>query len=781
MKTYPSLGSNVSACLCLTAALSLPGVLAKAADFESFEARQSHPVDLQGSVLLAVNSPRGSLAVFDLDAGAPVFRAEIPVGVEPVTVRARSATEAWVVNEVSDLISIVDLENGLVRATLQTPDEPSDVVFVDEFAVVSCARSNLLRVFDATSHAEVATIPLMGNYPTSLALSPDQSKLYVSFLLSGNGTTTLVADRAPAQPLPTNPALPSPPDTGKIVSADHPGIPYRVLDHDVAVIDVATWTVDAYLGGAGTVLHHLSVHPTSGELFVLNTDARNLVRFEPELRGHIVDHRITRFTADGLSNEAYDLNAGFDYSVLPNPTAQGLALAEPTGLAFSGANEAWIAAFGSDRVARVHLASGAVLERIDLRLPGETSAEMRGPRALALDEGNGKLYVLNKISNTLAVVATGSGAVESEHELGTVDPIPAEVKEGRGYLFDARLSGNGTLSCATCHVDADRDGIAWDLGVPSGVMTVQTGKNLANDHTDTLVARPMHPMKGPMVTQTMRNLEGGAPFHWRGDRPTLADFNATFVDLLGGEALDPGDFALLEAYLMSLRHHPNPYRKLDDSLPASIRGANPAAGEAAFNLSANHCGLCHAGPRGSDNNIDDLRLTDTRDPVKNPPLQTTYQRFGFDSAPGGVNVTGYGMNRNGTGSQLPTVHFYELETLNAADRKNVAAFVLAFGTGTHGAVGQSRTLTNLNRGETSLLEDLTVLEAQADAEEIDLVVEGIAGAATVSRRFDPAQDLYVDGVNPGLTRADLLNALTTGEAVTFTALRPGQADFRLAQ
>jgi hypothetical protein len=504
------------------------------------------------------------------------------------------------------------------------------------------------------------------------------------------------------------------------------------------------------------------------------------VRFEPELRGHVVDHRITRYAADGSGREAHDLNAGFDYSVLPNPTAQGLALAEPTGLAFSGANEAWIAAFGSDRVARVNLASGAVIERIDLRLPGETSAEMRGPRALKLDGNNGKLYVLNKISNTLAVLATSSGTVESEHELGTVDPIPAEVKSGRGYLFDARLSGNGTLSCATCHVDADRDGIAWDLGVPSGVMTVQTGRNLASDHTDTLVARPMHPMKGPMVTQTMRNLEGGAPFHWRGDRPTLADFNVTFVDLLGGEALDAGDFASLEAYLMSLRHHPNPHRKLDDSLPSSILGGNPIAGQVAFNLSANHCGLCHAGPRGSDNNIDDLRLTDTRDPVKNPPLQTTYQRFGFDGAPGGVNVSGYGMNRNGTGSRLPTVHFYELETLGAEERRNVAAFVLAFGTGTHAAVGQSRTVTTASLADTALHTDLDILEREADGESIDLVVEGIAGAASVSRRFDPAQNLYVDGVNPGLARSALVGALGADEAVTLTALRRGQAVHRLA-
>ncbi len=747
---------------------------ATAADYESFEARQRHPLDLNGSLLLAVNSPRGSLAVFDLVAGVPVFREEIPVGVEPVTVRARTSSEAWVVNEVSDSISVVDLDGGFVRATIATPDEPSDLVFVDDVAVVSCARSNLLRVLDAETHAEVATVPLMGNYPTSLGLSPDGTKLYASFLLSGNRTTTLQPDRSPEQPEPDNITLPDPPDTGKIVEADHPSIPYKVLDHDVAVVDVATWTVDSYRGGAGTVLHHLSVNPINGDVFVLNSDARNLVAFEPALRGHIVDHRISRFPADGSEAVIQDLNPGFNYQLLPNPPARDLALADPSSMVFTGVNEAWVAAFGSDRIARLQLSDGAVLERIDLRLPGETSRRMRGPRGLALDPGHGRLHVLNKISNTLATIVTSTGTVESELPLGASDPIPTAVKEGRGFLFDSRLSGNGTMSCATCHIDADRDGIAWDLGDPAGEMVLATGRNLAN-HEDTLLSRPMHPMKGPMVTQTLRHLDGGAPFHWRGDRATLAHFNVTFDALLGGDELAPADFADFEAYLLSLRHHPNPYRQLDDSLPESIRGGDPSAGFIAFNIHNNHCSLCHAGERGSDNNIDDESLTDGRDHLKNPPLQTTYQRFGFDASPGGVNVSGFGMNRDGTGSQLPTAHFYELDTLTSQDRKDVAAFVLAFGTGTHAAVGQSRTFTNANRNNPDLLADLATLELQAELGKIDLVVEGVAGSSPVARTYDSAQDLYRAGPGSLLSRSALLQALTTGEALTFTALAPDQA------
>ena len=62
-----------------------------------------------GLRLLAVNTPDNRLQVFDLTWGNPVALADIPVGLDPVSVRARSNTEAWVVNHVSDSVSIVDL------------------------------------------------------------------------------------------------------------------------------------------------------------------------------------------------------------------------------------------------------------------------------------------------------------------------------------------------------------------------------------------------------------------------------------------------------------------------------------------------------------------------------------------------------------------------------------------------------------------------------------------------------------------------------------------------
>lgn len=45
----------------------------------------------------------------DLTSGKPVWHGAVPVGLDPVAVRARTNTEAWVVNHISDSVSVVDL------------------------------------------------------------------------------------------------------------------------------------------------------------------------------------------------------------------------------------------------------------------------------------------------------------------------------------------------------------------------------------------------------------------------------------------------------------------------------------------------------------------------------------------------------------------------------------------------------------------------------------------------------------------------------------------------
>ena len=100
-----------------------------------------------------------------------------------------------------------------------------------------------------------------------------------------------------------------------------------------------------------------------------------------------------------------------------------------------------------------------------------------GPTGLALDEGAERLYVLNKFEASISVVDTAS-----ELETARVffhDPTPALVTTGRKHLYDThKNSGLGQIACASCHVDARIDRLAWDLGDPAGALKSLTGQNL---------------------------------------------------------------------------------------------------------------------------------------------------------------------------------------------------------------------------------------------------------------------------------------------------------------
>src|SRR5207253_3130945 len=91
-----------------------------------------------GDALFAVNTPDNRLAVYNVTTSGLALAAEVPVGLEPVAVASRTnaagGTEAWVVNHLSDSISIVELDatdptRSRVRRTLLVGDEPRDIVF----------------------------------------------------------------------------------------------------------------------------------------------------------------------------------------------------------------------------------------------------------------------------------------------------------------------------------------------------------------------------------------------------------------------------------------------------------------------------------------------------------------------------------------------------------------------------------------------------------------------------------------------------------------------------
>ncbi|HET9063344.1 MAG TPA: hypothetical protein VFO62_08655 [Candidatus Binatia bacterium] len=139
--------------------------------FVNFESGHTRPLALtpDGAKLLAVNTPDNRLEIFDVGVGGLTPSASVPVGMEPVALAVPDNTQAWVVNHLSDSVSIVDLTSTPPRVvrTLLVGDEPRDIVFAGSGgtrAFITTARRGQHR-----SHPSIAGVPGAGdpNFLTS--------------------------------------------------------------------------------------------------------------------------------------------------------------------------------------------------------------------------------------------------------------------------------------------------------------------------------------------------------------------------------------------------------------------------------------------------------------------------------------------------------------------------------------------------------------------------------------------------------------------------------------
>src|SRR5437016_7115195 len=121
---------------------------ARAGSFVEFESGQVRPLALSPdhSRLFAVNTPDARLEIFAVDgSGNLSHTGSVAVGLEPVAVAARTNGEVWVVNHLSDSVSVVDVASSPARVvrTLLVGDEPRDIVFAGtggNRAFITCAH-----------------------------------------------------------------------------------------------------------------------------------------------------------------------------------------------------------------------------------------------------------------------------------------------------------------------------------------------------------------------------------------------------------------------------------------------------------------------------------------------------------------------------------------------------------------------------------------------------------------------------------------------------------------
>ncbi len=311
----------------------------------AFESGQVRPLALtpDKKLLLAVNTPDAKLEIFRITSTGLEHRASVPVGLEPVSVAARNNDEAWVVNHLSDSVSVVALrdKNPYVKRTLLVGDEPRDIVFAGpgrnrafvttahrgqnspidpQLATPGIGRADVW-VFDANqccngSSLGAQPLSILGFFadtPRALAVTPDGSKVYVAAFFSGNGTASTFIGTFPglSNPLPPVQIFPNFPipinvnafgepqnltsviakfdgshwkdENGLIRDAE---LPFTLPDRDVFAIDANANPPRAITGPSGiyshvgTTLFNMVVNPANGKVYVSNLESNNMQRFE---------------------------------------------------------------------------------------------------------------------------------------------------------------------------------------------------------------------------------------------------------------------------------------------------------------------------------------------------------------------------------------------------------------------------------------------------------------------------------------------------------------------
>jgi len=786
--------------LAVLAAVSLTSS-ATAQTFVNWESPHVNPIALtpDGTRLLAVNTADNRLEVFTVSGTTLGHVASIPVGLDPVSVAARTDTEAWVVNHVSDTISVVDLGTLNVRATIRTGDEPTDVVFAAGKAFVSVSQLNEVRVFDPSAlNASPTVIPIAGEDPRALAT--DGTTVFVAIFESGNDTSILgeatVTDGA-VNPYPGDPnpvpndglafdppiagGLPAPPGVGHIIQKQpggawedangfdwSPAVTWDMHDHDVAMIDAASLGV-SYRTGIQNLNMYLAVRP-GGNVVVVGTEALNHVRFEPNHNGTFLRVQAVEFAPGGGAATIVDLNPHLNYATPSVPqNVRDQSIGDPRGIAFNAAGDrAWITGMGSNNVI---LVDGA-LNRIGRVEVGE------GPTGVLLNETAGVLYTLNKFDGSISIVDTT--AMSESERIEYYDPTPGVISAGRPHLYDTHeTSGLGHVSCGSCHIDGRMDQLAWDLGDPGGSLT-PLDQGLCN------LGLPIpgcesnfHPMKGPMTTQTLVDITDTGILHWRGDRGTFADFNPAFESLLGDdEQRAPAEMDEFAAFVDTLTTPPNPFRNLNGTLAnADLPGTgNPFAGEGLFmtgNLDLVNCVTCHALPSGTNGTITSGNLLQETQSIKIPQLRNAHEKTGF-SFTSQSNNRGFGYIHDGS---VPTLlDFFQFSGFNFisdAQRQDVVAFMLSFSVETHAGVGAQDTIGD-NVADASLRDALKGI-AESSAE-VGLIAKGVVAGEPRGYYYVGANVFQSDRSAETATLAQLDSGVGPGAEMTYTLVPRGDLD-----
>jgi DNA-binding beta-propeller fold protein YncE len=509
-----------------------------------------------------VNPDNDTVAAVDADTLAKVL--EVAVCADPRSLARSSAGEIWVACHDGDAVAVLDAAGGLL-AEIPTGygSAPYGLVFSPGggTAWVTLQGSGELRRFDAATRLETGNL-VLGPSPRAVAVSGDGARVLVTRFLSPAGHAEVWDVDAASLSLARTLRIPK-------LGGD--------LNRDTTASGrgVANYLTGLAISPDGTGVRVASNKPNAerGLVFAHDLDQDNTVR-----------NLLSRLDlASGALAGTIDVDN--------SDSAAAVAYA-PLG------DYVFVALQGNDEV----VVFDALLEGAASGLGGFVTRLGAGaaPQGLCVDAPASRVFVQNLLGRGVTAIEaeelfrSGDKAVPStEVSTAAAEALAPEVLLGKRLFYgagDPRISAEGYLSCATCHVDGGQDGRVWDF----------TGRGEGFRNTTSLRGRAgtghgnVHWTANFDEIQDFENDIRGA-FGGRG-LMSDADFAATSATLGPAKAGLSADLDALAAYVSSLGRETiprSPYRDAGGAMTAQA-----LAGRALFG--SLDCGVCHAGDAFTD-------------------------------------------------------------------------------------------------------------------------------------------------------------------------------------
>ncbi|HEV7732003.1 MAG TPA: hypothetical protein VGR62_07570 [Candidatus Binatia bacterium] len=566
------------------------------ADFVNFETGQVRPMAMSpdGSRLFAVNTPDDRLEVFAIGAAGLTHTGSVSVGLQPVAIAARTDGEVWVVNHLSDSISIVDVASSPPRVvrTILTCDEPRDIVFAgpgNARAFVTTARRGqncpvnfnpnqegtpraIVQVWDATAldgtlaGTPIANLELFGDTPRALARSADGSTVYAAIFQSGNQTTSITEGAICDGGAASSPCgafqpggLPAPninvegivgPEVGLIVKFNQTTslwedtlgrnwsgvVRFELPDTDVFAIDAsAALPIEtANFAHVGTVLFNMVTNPVSGTVYVSNTDARNEVRFEG------FGDTFGNTTVQGRLHESRItvIDGGGVHPRHLNKHIDYDVHPAPPGVKQNSLATPLDMAISSDGTTLYVAAFGS--SKIGVFDTAALEADTFTPSAadhITVSGGGPTGILLDEARNRLYAFTRFDDAI-SVIDLATrteTSHVAVYNPEPAVITAGRPFLYDANLTSNNGEASCSSCHVFGDLDSLGWDLGDPDGLVVPNPIPTKIPALPpafvdFHPLKGPMTTQSLRGMANHGSMHWRGDRTGGND--------VGGDAFD---------------------------------------------------------------------------------------------------------------------------------------------------------------------------------------------------------------------------------------------------